>query len=111
MKYLLSLFAWFAMSLSVFPQDERGTTPSGLEYIYTANADSVSGVLLLIHRDTGFTPVEGLQSVTVKADGVEISTFAKLQTYDLYLRGKTARAVFYALKEENAIVIVNDTEL
>jgi len=111
MKYLLSLVAWLGMSLSVFPQIDTGTTPSGLVYTYYSNADSVSGVLLLNYRGTDFTPVDGRQSVTVKADGTEVSTFATLQGYSLRLKGRAAHAAFYAIKEENALVIVNDTEL
>jgi len=49
--------------------------------------------------------------VTVTADGTEVSTFATLQGYSLRLKGKAAHAAFYALKEENALVIVNDKEL
>lgn len=111
MKYLLSLIAWLGMSLSVFSQTNTGTTKSGLVYTYYPNPDSVSGVLLLNYRGFEFTPIEGLQSVTVTADGSEISTFAQVNGYSLRLKGKAARAAFYALKEENALVIVNDTEL
>ena len=110
MKYLLSLVAWFGMSLSVFPQNDTGSTPSGLVYTYMPT-DSASGVLLLNYRGSDFTPIDGLQSVTVTADGTEVSTFATLQGYSLRLKGKAAHAAFYALKEENALVIVNDKEL